>query len=269
MFARRMMTFGGLTSRETFAEQFKNLSLNIRKRVFENESGIPPGGMLRVSRAADCALTVSLHSPLRGTLGLKLSLNLDFGFTKGMLGPSSNPSDEKDSKTKNVQFSAKNHQPCTKAGIVHLFLLSGRNFILLNDIGEQVTRSQISNALSFQNVPLYSDLLLHDMGSLGDGIVQGAAGATEMRTAPLWGLRGRTTFLHDGRAATISATIAADAGEATQIAKRFEKLPASDQQDRTRRRRVDPSSRYAKSPPRDTPMVLSRAVSRKAPGIES
>jgi CxxC motif-containing protein (DUF1111 family) len=102
---------------------------------------------------------------------------------------------KKDSKTKNVQFSAKNHQPCTKAGIVHLFLL--------NDIGEQVTRSQISNALSFQNVPLYSDLLLHDMGSLGDGIVQGAAGATEMRTAPLWGLRGRTTFLHDGRAATL------------------------------------------------------------------
>ena len=91
--------------------------------------------------------------------------------------------------------------------------------------------SKISAALSFQNVALYSDLLLHDMGSLGDGIVQGAAGATEMRTAPLWGLRGRTTFLHDGRASTISAAIAAHAGEAAQIAKRFEKLPSADQQD--------------------------------------
>jgi mono/diheme cytochrome c family protein len=36
-------------------------------------------------------------------------------------------------------------------------------------------------ALSFQPVPLYSDLLLHDMGTLGDGIVQAAAGATFMR----------------------------------------------------------------------------------------
>lgn len=39
----------------------------------------------------------------------------------------------------------------------------------------------------------YSDFLLHDMGSLGDGIEQGQAKGREMRTAPLWGLRVRTT----------------------------------------------------------------------------
>ena len=33
----------------------------------------------------------------------------------------------------------------------------------------------------------YSDFLLHDMGSLGDGIVQGSANGSQMRTAPLWG----------------------------------------------------------------------------------
>jgi di-heme oxidoreductase (putative peroxidase) len=32
----------------------------------------------------------------------------------------------------------------------------------------------------------YSDFLLHDMGSLGDGIAQGQASPREMRTAPLW-----------------------------------------------------------------------------------
>ena len=45
----------------------------------------------------------------------------------------------------------------------------------------------------------YSDFLLHDMGALGDGIAQGDALETEMKTPPLWGLRIRGQFLHDGR----------------------------------------------------------------------
>ncbi len=45
----------------------------------------------------------------------------------------------------------------------------------------------------------YSDYLLHDMGDLGDGIVQGAASETEIRTPSLWGLRYRIAQLHDGR----------------------------------------------------------------------
>lgn len=47
----------------------------------------------------------------------------------------------------------------------------------------------------------YSDFLLHDMGLLGDGIQQGDASETEMRTPVLWGLRRRDPMLHDGRAA--------------------------------------------------------------------
>jgi hypothetical protein len=46
----------------------------------------------------------------------------------------------------------------------------------------------------------YSDFLLHDMGSLGDGIVQGAGTEKEMATRALWGLRLRASLLHDGRA---------------------------------------------------------------------
>ena len=47
----------------------------------------------------------------------------------------------------------------------------------------------------------YSDFLVHDMGTLGDGI--GNTGDTvavtrRMRTAPLWGLRFRNLLLHDG-----------------------------------------------------------------------
>ncbi len=59
----------------------------------------------------------------------------------------------------------------------------------------------------------YSDFLLHDMGSLGDGIDQGDAQGREMRTQPLWGLSFQTRLLHDGRATTVSEAIAAHDGQ--------------------------------------------------------
>ncbi len=64
-------------------------------------------------------------------------------------------------------------------------------------------------------LPVYSDLLLHDMGAeLADGIAQGEASASEFRTQPLWGLAAVGPYLHDGRAETISAAILAHGGEA-------------------------------------------------------
>jgi CxxC motif-containing protein (DUF1111 family) len=74
----------------------------------------------------------------------------------------------------------------------------------------------------------FSDFLLHDMGSLGDGIVQGGTGATEMRTAPLWGLRNVSVFLHDGRATTIEAAILAHDGQGRAARNRFAQLQSSD-----------------------------------------
>jgi CxxC motif-containing protein (DUF1111 family) len=74
----------------------------------------------------------------------------------------------------------------------------------------------------------YSDFLLHDMGSLGDGIVQGGTGAREMRTQPLWGARFRTLFLHDGRATNLTDAILAHAGQGQSAADQFAALdPAS------------------------------------------
>jgi CxxC motif-containing protein (DUF1111 family) len=74
----------------------------------------------------------------------------------------------------------------------------------------------------------FSDFLIHDMGNLGDGIEQGQATGREMRTAPLWGLRARTTLLHDGRAATISDAIVAHDGQGSQARERFKALSAND-----------------------------------------
>jgi CxxC motif-containing protein (DUF1111 family) len=52
-------------------------------------------------------------------------------------------------------------------------------------------------ALSNKDVKPYSDFLLHNMGLLGDGIVQGAATEQEMITRSLWGVRIRDPLLHD------------------------------------------------------------------------
>ena len=84
-------------------------------------------------------------------------------------------------------------------------------------------------ALNSQNVMLFSDLLLHDMGSLGDGIGQGTANGHEMKTAPLWGLRASGPYLHDGRAATVDDAIRGHDGEAKNSRDRYLQL-SRDQQ---------------------------------------
>jgi CxxC motif-containing protein (DUF1111 family) len=84
-------------------------------------------------------------------------------------------------------------------------------------------------ALRFRTFQPYSDFLIHDMGSLGDGIEQGQATGNEMRTAPLWGLRLLTTFLHDGRASTIKEAILAHDGQGRAARHRFAALPAEAQ----------------------------------------
>lgn len=69
------------------------------------------------------------------------------------------------------------------------------------------------NEVTFQP---FSDFLLHDMGSLGDGLVQGQASGREFRTAPLWGLRSVRRFLHDGRASSIAEAVLAHDGQGRQ-----------------------------------------------------
>lgn len=78
-----------------------------------------------------------------------------------------------------------------------------------------------------RRVELFSDLLLHDVGT-GDGIRQGAAEADEIRTPALWGLRFRRPLLHDGSAATIADAIARHAGEAVLAQRGYQQLSPDD-----------------------------------------
>lgn len=87
-----------------------------------------------------------------------------------------------------------------------------------------------ATALRASNEPLYSDLLLHDMGpALDDGFVQGAARGTDWRTTPLHGIRLRQRFLHDGRATSLRDAILAHDGEAASSIRRYRELPLNEQ----------------------------------------
>ncbi len=81
--------------------------------------------------------------------------------------------------------------------------------------------------LNRQPVRLYSDLLLHDIGT-GDDLPQGDASGNEFRTTPLWGLRVRAPFLHDGRAATIEQAIRLHDRQAAPSRRRLEALGDGD-----------------------------------------
>ena len=72
-------------------------------------------------------------------------------------------------------------------------------------------------------VPLFSDLLLHDIGT-GDGIRQAEGGPAELRTPALWGLRFRRPLLHDGSAPTIADALLAHHGEARRTMQRLATL---------------------------------------------
>ncbi len=76
------------------------------------------------------------------------------------------------------------------------------------------------------DVPLYSDLLLHDMGAeLADGIRwQGRAGSQDWRTPTLWGLRFRQRFMHDGRASSLEDAIQWHGGEGQAVTDAYSRL---------------------------------------------
>ena len=80
-------------------------------------------------------------------------------------------------------------------------------------------------ALSNVQANLFSDLLIHHMGSgLADGVSQGGAGPDQFRTAPLWGLGQRLFFLHDGSVDNIVEAINAHGGEASRVRDNFNNL---------------------------------------------
>jgi CxxC motif-containing protein (DUF1111 family) len=99
----------------------------------------------------------------------------------------------------------------------------------------QTTASAITPGLSKVNANLYSDLLVHHMGTnLADGVSQGGAGPDQFRSAPLWGLGQRIFLLHDGRTTDLLDAIkehASSGSEANGVISNFKQLTPQQQQD--------------------------------------
>jgi CxxC motif-containing protein (DUF1111 family) len=84
-----------------------------------------------------------------------------------------------------------------------------------------------ASGLANRDVRLFSDLLLHDIGT-GDGIPQAAAFESEIRTPPLWGLGRASFFLHDGSAVSIDAAVLAHSGQAADVTRAYAELGESE-----------------------------------------
>jgi CxxC motif-containing protein (DUF1111 family) len=103
----------------------------------------------------------------------------------------------------------------------------------------QTFTSSFTPGLSNQTAALFSDLLVHHMGSgLADNISQGSAGPDEFRTAPLWGLGQRIFFLHDGRSSPANGGLvnaiqrhSSNGSEANNVISLFNQLTSQQQQE--------------------------------------
>ena len=95
-----------------------------------------------------------------------------------------------------------------------------------------ITESATDPELNNQLIHPFSDFLLHDLGDgLADKFSEFSANGSEWRTTPLWGLGFasnlpdfKISYLHDGRARTISEAILWHGGEAKRSRDNFRSL---------------------------------------------
>lgn len=113
-------------------------------------------------------------------------------------------------------------------------MTTGPNITLATDLNGGT--SEVVKSMSNKTIYLYSDLLLHDMGSeLSGGIPfqpeqLGQATLTEWRTAPLWGLSTRIPLglMHNNKAPDLNSAVLAHGGEATQVVTAYQGLSPQD-----------------------------------------
>lgn len=207
-------------SLQLFAGEAYNVEIGVSNEIFPNERGYAP-----LQPPADCLFN---PTPEDGT-------NME--GNNGEL--TAVPSDV-------VQFAnymryLDQPTPACQASSCSVSIQKGRN--LFSSVGcalchtptMKTTTAYYGKALSNANANLYSDLLVHHIGSgLADDIIQGNAGPDEFRTAPLWGVGQRVFFLHDGRTQDLLQAIrqhASSGSEANAVITRFSHLSDSEKQD--------------------------------------
>lgn len=85
-------------------------------------------------------------------------------------------------------------------------------------------------ALDRKLAPLYSDLLLHDMGADQADVCGPTATPSEVRTQMLWGLRFRDELMHHGKARSLRESIEMHRGESAASRAAFDRLDRPSQE---------------------------------------
>jgi CxxC motif-containing protein (DUF1111 family) len=194
-----------------FAGEAYNVEQGITNDLFPNERDSTPGCIYNA--------TPEDHIDVNGGTRFRPTTTpsdlIDFVFFMRFLGP---PARGQSSVSSNNGQALFNSIGCV---LCHTAVLT-------------TSRNQTA-ALSNVAVNLYSDLLLHNMGSgLADGIAQGFAAGNEFRTPPLWGVGQRLFFLHDGRTDDLTTAILAHASsgsEANAVIAKYSALTPTQKQD--------------------------------------
>ena len=201
-----------------FAGEAYNVEMGITNELFPNERGYPPTPL-----PAGCLTNPTPED------------TTNFDVTSTVAGPS-----DIVAFANFMRFLDQPAPSCTGTGC-SASIQNGRNLFInvakcsVCHTPSMTTGKSYITALSNIQANLFSDLLIHHMGSgLADGVSQGGAGPDQFRSAPLWGLGQRLFFLHDGRTSDLLQAIedhASPGSEANAIIRNFNGLTESQKQD--------------------------------------
>ena len=209
-------------SLEVFAGEAYNVEMGVTNELFENERSSPDealaGGLPATCRINPTPEDATVMNPTQYT-GVPSDV-VQFAMFMRLLAPPT-PSTTTPGGPQSIANGRSNFNAIGCA-MCHTPAL-------------QTAASAITPGLSKVNANLYSDLLVHHMGTnLADGVSQGGAGPDQFRSAPLWGLGQRIFLLHDGRTTDLLDAIkehASSGSEANGVISNFKQLTPQQQQD--------------------------------------
>jgi CxxC motif-containing protein (DUF1111 family) len=207
---------------EQFSIEPMNTELGVSSQFFPQEH--TPNGV-KFASALPAACNVAVNNPNDPDSSQGLAI---YHF-QALLAPAPRPPMSNTARRGERHFFKSGCQQCH----VPDAYTASEYFMLLAD-GSTTRVPQLEN----QAFHPYSDFLMHDMGpGLADnngttvGRIQGRARGNQWRTTPLWGIRLKATFLHDGRTTSVDAAIDAHGGEAQIVSDRYRALSAIEQQE--------------------------------------
>jgi CxxC motif-containing protein (DUF1111 family) len=209
-------------SLEVFAGEAYNVEMGVTNELFQNERASPDeaqaGGLPANCRINPTPEDATVMNPAQYTA--VPSDVVAFAMFMRLLAPPT-PSTNSPGGSQSIANGSRNFN-ATGCAMCHTPML-------------QTAASALTPSLSQVNANLYSDLLVHHMGTnLADGVSQGGAGPDQFRSAPLWGLGQRIFLLHDGRTTDLIDAIkehASSGSEANGVISNFKQLSPQQQQD--------------------------------------